>query len=61
MKPEPEIKPVVEKVKPRGTIVDKVRIIKLIQLLVKNLNMLFSMYSYPKKVGDLLKTVDGFN
>lgn len=47
--------------KPRGTVIELERIQKLVRLLIRNISLYFSMYELPKKVGDLLKSVDGYN
>lgn len=49
------------KVLPRGIIVSQDRISKLSRALIKNVCLYFSMYSHPKKVGDILKACEGYN
>lgn len=59
----PALKEMTEKTKilPKGVIVNQDRINKLARALIRNLCLYFSMYKHPKKVGDILKSCDGYN
>lgn len=33
----------------------------MVRILIRNINLYFNMYKNAKKVGDVLKSVDGYN